>query len=149
MNKPIRTHDIEHERAPPPAPQADSSNGHDQTDESRQLMAALPERRVKVFELGMLEFQNMGAERDELRDEVAALKIEMSARQVELEAMRSRIADMESRVATAVLMRDQAVAERAIYETLFISFQAQLRAFKIPAAPLVVANDEAAPEDIV
>jgi len=85
----------------------------------------------------LAEFQHVAAERDDLARQVAAQKTEIAAHAVENEAMRSRLADMESRVASAMLVRDQAVAQRAVYETLFISFQAQMRAFAVPAEPLV------------
>lgn len=86
--------------------------------------------------------QDLVADRDNLERECAALKTSIAGHVVELEALRSRLADMESRVATATLVRDQAVADRAVYETLFISVQAQLRAFKIPAAPLVRESEQ-------
>lgn len=89
--------------------------------------------------------QDLVEGRDSAERENAALKTDIAAHLVELEALRSRLADMESRVATAVLVRDQAVADRAVYETLFISIAAQMRAFQIPVAPLVKAAEEPEP----
>lgn len=90
--------------------------------------------------------QDLVDSRDTAERDAAQLRTDIAGHLVELEALRSRLADMESRVATAMLVRDQAVADRAVYETLFISIQAQLRAFQVPAAPLVKATEDDAGE---
>ena len=56
----------------------------------------------------------------------------------------STVAELESRERTAMLERDQAVADRITWETLFVSINAQMRAFKIPSAPFVKDQSEEA-----
>lgn len=97
----------------------------------------LPANRVALVEAGLAQFQSVAAERDRLEKEVADLRSDLAAQKVVNEAMAEQINTMQSHVSSMMLIRDQAVADRAVYETLFISFQSQLRAFQIPAAPLV------------
>ena len=97
----------------------------------------LPEDRKAAVEAGLTHYQMVSAERDGLAKEIAQLKSEIATLKVVAEAQRSQINEMESRATTHLLTRDQAVADRAKYETLFIAFQSMLRAFKVPAAPLV------------
>lgn len=109
----------------------------------------LPDDRQAAVEYGLAQYQAMAAERDSLQRDVHLLNSELAASRVSLEAYEARVNDADSRVASAMLVRDQAVADRAKYETLFVSVQAQLRAFNIPAAPLVRGIDETdnAPSD--
>lgn len=53
-----------------------------------------------------------------------------------IEALESQLSAERSNVAGAQAERDQAIAERAIFEALFASFRAQLEAFEVPAAIL-------------
>jgi hypothetical protein len=108
---------------------------------AEQTNGALPASRQAAVEQGLQYFNETAAERDALRIEVARLNSDVATHKVAAEALSAQIADMESRVQTATMMRDQAVGERAVYEALFISVQAQLRAFKIPAAPLIKVRD--------
>jgi len=98
---------------------------------------SLPADRKAAVEAGLAHYQLVSAERDKLMGEIAHLRSDMAALKVVAEAQKSQMTDMESRMASMTAVRDQAVAERAKYETLFVSFQAMLRAFKVPAAPLI------------
>jgi hypothetical protein len=86
-------------------------------------------------------------ERDTFAAEVSQLKAEAAGMLFKIEALQTQLADTESKAAGALALRDQAIADRAAYETMFISFYAQMRAFKVPAAPLVKENppDDEAP----
>jgi hypothetical protein len=103
--------------------------------------APLPDDRKAAVEYGLTQFNVMAAERDALRDQVRQLKSDLAGYKVALDAQQAQVSDMESRVATSTAIRDQAVADRAVYETLFISVQAQLRAFQIPHAPLIAERE--------
>lgn len=73
----------------------------------------------------------------ELRTQIAGYKVAM-------EAFEARVVELESRERTAILERDQAIADRITWETLFVSINAQMRAFKIPSAPFVKDKSEEA-----
>ena len=97
--------------------------------------------RKAAVEAGLVHYQMIADERDRLRKELANSKIEIAALKVVVEAQTSQISQMESRIASMQVVRDQAVAERAKYETLFASFQAMLRTFAVPAIPLIKGID--------
>lgn len=109
---------------------AEANNG-------RGKAVELPQDRKAAVEAGLAHFQLVSAERDSLQRQLHDMRSEMAALKVVAEAQKSQMTEMESRNATMLAIRDQAVAERAKYETLFMSFQAMLRTFNIPAAPLV------------
>ena len=98
--------------------------------------------RQNAFEQGLIQYHETAAERDELKAEVARLRTEISAYKVMIEGHTAQQNEMLSRVQTMVMVRDQAVADRAKYEALFVMLNAQMRAFAIPAAPLVAAAKE-------
>lgn len=100
--------------------------------------AELQEDRRAAVEAGLVHYQMVAEERDRLTKELAASKNEVAALKVAVEAQSAQMNEMESRVSSMQIVRDQAVAERAKYETLFASFQAMLRTFAVPAAPLIV-----------
>src|SRR5215203_5222491 len=104
----------------------------------------LPQDREHAVASGIAQYHQTAHERDQLQKEVAALKTDMAGYRVIIEAQTTQLNNMESKIETAQMMRDQAVADRAKYEALFITFMAQLRAFNVPAAPLV---REARPAD--
>lgn len=114
-----------------------STNGTRPTVSSPPIATELPDDRKAAVQYGLEQFQAIGAERDALRQQNHELRSMLAEREVALDARQTHIADMESRVSSAMLIRDQAVADRAKYETMFISIYAQLRAFEVPAAPLV------------
>ena len=97
----------------------------------------LREDRKAAVEAGLVHYQMVADERDTLAKELAKCKNDIASFKVVTEAQVAQINNMESRVASMQLIRDQAVAERAKYETLFASIQALLRTFVIPATPLI------------
>lgn len=120
-----------------------ASVGNGKDVKAPPIAPELPERNRAAVEYGLSQYQSLVAERDRLSQQVYDLTSTLAAHRVALDAHEARAADAESRVATASLIRDQAIADRCKYEALFISLYAQLRAFKIPAAPLVT---EASPD---
>jgi chromosome segregation ATPase len=99
--------------------------------------APLPDTHQHDFEAHMREHFAIAAERDALRKEVADLKTELAASKAANMMMESNVNASESRVASYQAERDQAVAERAKWEALFVSIQAQLLAFIPPTLPIV------------
>ena len=102
----------------------------------------LPELRKRMVEQGLTFFQEVAQERDALQAEVARLRTDIASYKVMVEGHTAQMTEMQSRVATMTIVRDQAVADRAKYESLFVMLNAQMRAFAIPAAPLVTEARE-------
>jgi chromosome segregation ATPase len=109
----------------------------------QQLMETpddLPENRKAAVAHGLAQYQRLAAQADEMADEIARLKVEMAGLKVVCEAQRSQLNESESRLQSAYAVRDQAVDQRAVYESLFTSLLAMLRAHNVPNAPLVRVN---------
>jgi hypothetical protein len=100
-------------------------------------MNDLPEENSREFEAGLAFHHRMKAERDELRRHLDNAKVDMAKLRAEIDTLEQARNLFDSRVQSLQLERDQAVANRAIYETLFVAFKKLIDAFKIPAAPLV------------
>jgi len=97
----------------------------------------LPPVREDIITQAHRLHQEVAHERDMLRLRVSDLLTEISGLKAQLEIAELEASQLRSKAESALSVRDEAVAERAVYETLFISVQAQLRAFRIPAAPLI------------
>jgi hypothetical protein len=120
------------------------------TSNGAGALQTLPDSRLAAIEQGLVQFHEVAAERDALRDELATLKLTLAQDQVEIAAMRSLINTLESRAASHQSERDLAIAQRAVYEALFVGVQAQFRAFELPTAPLVKQlTDEHSAQNIV
>jgi hypothetical protein len=104
---------------------------------------SLPRERAAAVAYGLEQFQTMAHERDELREENTGLKDRVAALEIEAEGLRSHINDAQSQTRSAMLVRDQALADRIKYEALFVSLQAQMRAFAVPSEPLIKDADQA------
>jgi hypothetical protein len=103
----------------------------------------LPPAREAIIDQAHRLHQEVAHERDMLRLFVADLQTKISGLEAQLALLELEASQQKSKAESALSIRDDAVAERAVYETLFISVQAQLRAFRIPAAPLIKErNDE-------
>jgi len=102
----------------------------------------LPAERAAAVAYGLEQFQSIAHERDELRNENTGLRDRVAALEIEAEGLRSHITDGQSHIKSAYLVRDQAMADRIKYEALFVSVQAQLRAFQVPAEPLIRDTEE-------
>jgi len=110
----------------------------------------LPEDRMKTVEAGLTYVQQVGAERDRLREELRETRDLVTRQQVEIDSLHQLQAMLESHMQTYMIQRDEAVAHRAAYETLFATVQAQLRVFNLPAQPLVkeVLNEKTQSVDL-
>jgi hypothetical protein len=125
--------DLHHkDMAPPRMPLARRKTGN-----GAGALQGLPDSRLAAIEQALIQFHEVAAERDALRDELAALKFTHAQDLVEITAMKSLINTLESRAASHQSERDLAIAQRSVYEALFVGIQAQFRAFELPAAPLV------------
>lgn len=101
------------------------------------VLPPLPPDRTAAVEAGLVYHQEILAHRDQLRTQVAALEVELAGMRAEADVRDSQINALETRAATLEAHRDQAVADRSVYEALFVSMMAQLRAFRVPVEPLV------------
>lgn len=97
----------------------------------------LPEDRVKTVEAGLALFQQVQAERDNLRSALHEANHVITQQRVEIDSLHQLHNMLESHIQSYMLQRDEAVAQRAAYETLFATIQAQLRVFHLPSTPLV------------
>ena len=120
------------------------------TSNGATSLEALPDARQAAVEQALIQFHEIAAERDALRDELSSLKQTHAEYQVEIAAMKSLINTLESRAASHQSERDLAVAQRSLYEALFVGIQAQFRAFELPAAPLVkqLSNERSAQDGV-
>ena len=73
----------------------------------------LPEHRQKQVEAGLLQYQTILAERDELRSKLRDTAIQLEAQDVKLNALQGVINLMESTVQTCQIQRDAAVTKAA------------------------------------
>ena len=97
----------------------------------------LPESRVKTVEAGLALFQQVQAERDDLRNQLREAHETITRQRVEVESLQQLYNMLESHINGYMMQRDEAVAQRSAYETLFATIQAQLRVFNLPSVPLV------------
>ena len=102
----------------------------------------LPAARQAAVEQGLATFHEIAAERDALREEVLHLKGDVAGFKVALEAKDAQRVDMESRTHSMRIERDDAVARRAVVETVLGSMMALGRAFQIENAPLIRERDD-------
>lgn len=106
----------------------------------------LPPSQAKEFEATMLHYHQLAVDKERLEKDNARLKDEMAreiaARDAKIQVVIDQQNFIQQRVNDCLAQRDQAVAERAVYETLFVSVVAQFAAFKIPAVPLAVDADQ-------
>ena len=82
------------------------------------------------------KWRSIEAERDQLIKVNNQLRVHISSLQATLDAKEAQIGEIESRCHTLQAERDQAVADRSVYEVLWISIRSQLQAFEPPTQPL-------------
>lgn len=98
---------------------------------------SLPEHRQKIVEYGILGAQQTAQERDEALMKVDQLTKQIAAMRVEIESLQAMSAAQESRAQAHQNSRDEAVQQRAEYEVLLRSIQAQLREFGVKHQPFI------------
>jgi hypothetical protein len=84
---------------------------------------------------GIANYQRAVTERDELQKLVDRQEQMLTVARIEIEGLRAELAAAVSRMQSHQLDRDDAVANAAAWQSLFISISAQLRAFEVPAGP--------------
>jgi len=143
-------------------------DGNSRTKATPVRKSDLPEDRQKVIEFGMLQYQQVEHERDQLKTELVQYKLQLDDMRVQLgqsqleqDSMRSLLTALESRLSASqieadqrvrgyMLERDQVLAERQTWEDLFTAIGALMRAFNVPNAPLIRGLENPiplAPED--
>ena len=103
---------------------------------------ALPDDRKAAVAYGLEQFQRMQHEADKARTDRDLLRVEREADKARIEAQERAIIELESRCNVLLAERDEAVAHRIKWETFFASLHAQMRAFEVPAVPLIVDKSE-------
>ena len=86
---------------------------------------------------GIASYQSIVIERDELAKRLETAEKLIAVYKIEIEGYRAQTAAESNRTVSYQNERDNAVANLAIYQTLFTSFLAQMRAFEIENVPLV------------
>ena len=102
----------------------------------------LPPVREAIIDQAHRLHQEVAHERDTLRLRITDLLTEIEGLKAQLKVAELEASTLRSRADSSISIRDDAVADRAVYEALFISIKAQLMAFKIPSAPLVRERPE-------
>jgi len=115
---------------------------NDHVNEQSDHQSDLPDNRKAAVAAGLAQYNMIAHERDELQAQVRQLTLHLEQCQVALQAKEAIITELDSRMRSALLERDQAIGDRAVYETLFISFQSLLRAFQVPNEPLVKSRGD-------
>ena len=103
----------------------------------------LPEAHQQDFEATLRDIYGLRARCEAQEKKIAELTTEIAAFKAANMMMESNVTASESRVICYQIERDRAVAERAKWEALFVSIQAQLEAFIPPTLPIV--KEAAAP----
>jgi len=113
-------------------------------DYSRELTTIdeLPEHRAKTVEAGLATFQHMSHQVDELRRDITALQDDIGRKEAQVDSLKQTIRIFEEQARAYQEERDQAIADRCVYETLFASFRSMLDTFKVPITPLVREQTE-------
>jgi TolA-binding protein len=86
---------------------------------------------------GIASYQQLRSHRDELQKKVEKLEQLLTVSKIEVEGLRTEHQIATSRIESYQHERDAAVADLAIYQSLFISLQSMLKTFGIDNALLV------------
>ena len=103
----------------------------------------LPEAHQQDFEATLRDIYGLRARCEAHEKTIAELTTEIAALKAANMMMESNVAASESRIVSYQAERDQAVADRAKWETLFVATRAQWDAFIPPTLPIV--KEAAAP----
>jgi chromosome segregation ATPase len=102
-----------------------------------ELALELPADRARVVERGLTLYQQGQQEVERLTEELTEARAHIAELEAQVRSLESSRNMVESTAARHQAERDEAIAQRAIYEALFASFSAQLKAFNIPTKPIV------------
>jgi hypothetical protein len=76
-------------------------------------------------------------ERDALLQQRDRIEQQLTINKIEIEGLRSELGIAQSRIQSYQAERDDAVANLTVYQTMYVSIMAQLRAFGIEHQPLI------------
>jgi len=99
----------------------------------------LSEDRAKAVAAGLAMFQKTQAEMEDLRGKLRQAMDHAAELETQLAGEKQLNSLLEHQVKSHQIDRDQAVADRAVYEALFIAINGMLHAFNFPE-PLVDTN---------
>jgi chromosome segregation ATPase len=86
---------------------------------------------------GIANYQRVVSERDELKRQMDKMEQLLTVHKIEIEGLRAEAAASVSRIESYQHERDDAVANLAVYQTLFTAILGTLRTFGIEHAPLM------------
>ena len=89
---------------------------------------------------GIANYQRVVSERDELKSRLDKMEQLLTINKIEIEGLKVDNAKSVSRMEAYQHERDEAVANLAVYQTLFSTIQGILRTFGIEHAPILRAE---------
>jgi len=102
----------------------------------------LPDHKAKQVEAGLATFHKMAQDVEDLRNDITNLQDDIGRREAQIDSLKHTLRVFEEQSRAYQEERDQAVADRCVYESLFASFRSLLDTFRIPTTPLVREQSE-------
>jgi hypothetical protein len=115
-----------------------STNGN-----GKKTSQTLPDTRIKAAELFIENFQRREDELDRTKEALDHAHVRLRELETEVEGLKRERLLLESRATSCMLERDQAVADRAVRETILASIQVLLVQAGVPRI-VQLADDEGA-----
>jgi hypothetical protein len=106
----------------------------------------LPDTRIKAAELFIENFQRREDELDRTKESLDHAHVRLRELETEVEGLKRERLLLESRATSCMLERDQAVADRAVRETILASIQVLLVQAGVPRI-VQLADDDAGAAD--
>jgi hypothetical protein len=119
-----------------------STNGN-----GKKTSQTLPDTRIKAAELFIENFQRREDELDRTKEALDHAHVRLRELETEVEGLKRERLLLESRATSCMLERDQAVADRAVRETILASIQVLLVQAGVPQIVRLVDDEGAADED--
>jgi hypothetical protein len=112
----------------------------------KKASQTLPDTRIKAAELFIENFQRREDELDRTKEALDHAHVRLRELETEVEGLKRERLLLESRATSCMLERDQAVADRAVRETILASIQVLLVQAGVPQIVRLV-DEGAADED--
>jgi phage shock protein A len=109
----------------------------------KKTSQTLPDTRIKAAELFIENFQRREDELDRTKEALDHAHVRLRELETEVEGLKRERVMLESRATSCMLERDQAVADRAVRETILASIQVLLVQAGVPRI-VQLADDEGA-----
>jgi hypothetical protein len=119
-----------------------STNGN-----GKKTSQTLPDTRIKAAELFIENFQRREDELDRTKEALDHAHVRLRELETEVEGLKRERLLLESRATSCMLERDQAVADRAVRETILASIQVLLVQAGVPRIVQLADDEGAADED--